>query len=651
MKMFIAFILLFNSFAFATLNDVDKTQVYEKNLLKNGGFENGKFLWTASAGSFAVTTSSPMIGQQHATWDAAASADTLTYTAQTIPAGMFGRTGSASCLITTASGTATHSLQVYDGTNIVATTTVLSNALPTRTTVNFSFPGSGSVSLRLYANANEPSIAIDDCYMGPAEGINFASVSQATFVGSAHIALQASCGSWTRTNTALGSFAADTDCTGPVVDINPGPGAIQTTDADLPKFTVNALPPGNYFVDINTPVMVEGSTSTACMAINDGTTTVGSVCTNHVAGQAAQSLHLSGYFQYTTTANHTFEVYGSQSTGQITLRNSTANEQVGFAITRFPLSTDMAYTQDNLSQVWTGYHDDTCSWARNSATLGDPTADATCALVERQNVNFGTVSTYTVTNPEPGIIFTPKRAGKYFVAAAVHYSSNAAMYVTFTLSDGTTIIGNCAQSFSGATQEGQCYLTGVYNATSTAPVTLRIQSAASGSTVTIAESTNGGGNTGVAVEWSIFTIDNNFPAPVLFTPRYARAHASSTSLSGSLATIVWTTEDEDNDNTMSTSVYTALDGGIYSVDCSLLIAATFAAGNANVLEVQKNSTVYSRSTVNAGGIQGSDKVHVHDSIRLVSGDTIRCQASSGGTSPSISSSNFDNYISIVKIGN
>jgi len=68
--------------AFATLNDVDKSQIFNKNLLPNGGFESGIAAWTPNdTADFAVTTSSPMVGLQHATWDADASADTLTYTA------------------------------------------------------------------------------------------------------------------------------------------------------------------------------------------------------------------------------------------------------------------------------------------------------------------------------------------------------------------------------------------------------------------------------------------------------------------------------------------------------------------------------------------------------------------------------------------
>lgn len=154
------------------LNEVDRAEIFSKNLLLNGGFENGKAKWTASAGTFTTTGSSPMVGKMHATWDAAASGNTLTSKVITIPAGMHGRNGVASCLFTTASGTATHTIQAYDGTNVLSSVAITSSTTPTRASANFIFPSSVTVALRIYANADEPSVAIDDCFLGPAESFN-----------------------------------------------------------------------------------------------------------------------------------------------------------------------------------------------------------------------------------------------------------------------------------------------------------------------------------------------------------------------------------------------------------------------------------------------------------------------------------------------
>lgn len=131
----------------------------------------------------------------------------------------------------------------------------------------------------------------------------------------------------------------------------------------------------------------------------------------------------------------------------------------------------------------------------------------------------------------------------------------------------------------------------------------------------------------------------------------ARYHASATSISGSLATVVWTTADYDTHAGMASGVYTVPISGKYQVNASLLIAATFAAANTTTLEIQKNGSVYTRSSNNAGGIMGTIKAQVGDIISCVAGDTLRIQVSSAGTGPSISASNFDNYISLSRVGN
>lgn len=515
MKYFIYLILFFSVTTNATLNEVDKTNIFSKNLMRNGGFESGKALWTASAGTFAVTTTNPMIGGMHATWDAAASADTLVNTAITIPTGMLGRAGVASCLITTASGTATHSLQAYDGTNILSTATVVSNTTPIRTSTNFIFPATGgsTIQLRLYANANEPSIAIDDCYIGPSEGFNVSNISQSMFIGSAYIAATTNCTSWTRTNTALGSVASDADCPGPTVDLNPGPGTIQTTDTDLPKFTVNNLPAGYYEVMMVVPANNASASNLNTYAINDGTTT--SLVSASASGGTNQQATVIAYFNYSTAGNKTFELYVASSAGLVTVPNDTGRA-LSFSIKKYPLSSEQAYKPDTTAMSWSGYHDSTCSWARTNTAYGDPTADATCALVERSNTNFGTVTTYTVTNAMPGIVFTPKVAGKYYVCATPSVSGGTANSgLTWKLWDGTNTIVEKSATTAIINAPYPHEMCGFYTATSTSSVTLSIQTRATAGAITIDANPGVASLSNEAITWSIIAIDQSFPAPLI----------------------------------------------------------------------------------------------------------------------------------------
>jgi len=531
MKYFISLILsnlLFFQTAFATLTEADKPQIFNKNLLVNGGFEAGIAQWTSSGGSFAKATISPMVGRQHVTWNSSASSQTLTSTAVAIPAGMYGRNGGASCLVTTPSGTETILLQAYDGTNILSSVEITSSTTPTRTSVNFIFPASGNISLRLISvAADEPSIAIDDCYLGPAEGYNLSNISQAQFIGSAYFATTTNCGSWTRTNTGLGAFASDADCPGPTVEFNPGPGVIQTTDTDLPKITVNNLPPGNYQV-VSTNYLGQSGAATAALAINDGTTTSGTVTQNQDASTAAQ-MTIVANFQYTTAGNRTFEIYGASASGTITLGNGASLRQNNFAIYRYPLSNEQAYTPDKLANSWSGYHDNTCSWSRTNTAYGDFTADASCALVERTNSNFGTVS--ASGSVLPAITFAPSRAGRYWVCATFTIGSLATNpQIGLRLWDGTTVIaenGFRPINATGVTDFAPTTLCGIYVASNTSAKTLTIQGLADTGAISL---TRVNANIVPSIDWSIFQIDQSLPAPVL-------TGSSVTNSSGVLKTI------------------------------------------------------------------------------------------------------------------
>lgn len=510
MKYFLSFLLtnILSCQPAHALNDVDKSQVWNKNLLANGGFESGKAKWTASAGTFTATASSPLIGLQHATWDAAASGNTLTSTAVTIPAGMYGRNMVASCLFTVASGTATTEIQAYDGSNVLAEASITSSTTPTRSSVNFIAPSSGSLSLRLYANADDSSVAIDDCYLGPAEGYNIGSAAQAVFIGSAYFATTTSC-TFARTNTALG-VPGDSDCPGPTVEVNPGPGTIQTTDTDNLQVTVNNLPPGRYRV-VFMGTMGTGGTSSA-IAINDGTNTYGQIAGGTTTSQTNYSVEAN--FEYSSAGNRTFSLYASSASGAVSFYNAVSNARTSFYIYRFPTSQEQTYTPDKLANSWSGYHAIGCIWDRTNTAMGDFTDDATsCTLTETLNRNFGTVS--SVGSTSPAITFTPSRVGTYFVCVGGSIGTTAtASVLDLQLTDGTTIISsttNAPTDGSGATDRAPFTLCGTYAATSISAKTLKLQGSASTGVVRVA----GGATTRSAIEWSIFQIDQSFPAPVL----------------------------------------------------------------------------------------------------------------------------------------
>lgn len=131
----------------------------------------------------------------------------------------------------------------------------------------------------------------------------------------------------------------------------------------------------------------------------------------------------------------------------------------------------------------------------------------------------------------------------------------------------------------------------------------------------------------------------------------ARAYSSATSISGSLATIVYATESYDAsssyDNT--TGIYTAPIAGQYHVNAALLITGTIALNNTLIMEIQVNGTVWARKTIFLAAGLTDGKIDITDDVQLGATDTVQIQVSSSATSPSIVSSNFDNYLSIARI--
>lgn len=161
-----------------------------------------------------------------------------------------------------------------------------------------------------------------------------------------------------------------------------------------------------------------------------------------------------------------------------------------------------AYTPPKPS--WSGYHDNNCVWARTSTSLGGPSADSSCTFTQVTNQNFGTVaSELSGSDKLPGITFTPKKAGRYFMCAITSMiNTNAGVDLTGSLTDGTQIVAQRAQAFGGAGNVQPFTFCGIVVLAAQA-YTFHINIAASASTVTIAPT----GALGRSIDWSIFMID------------------------------------------------------------------------------------------------------------------------------------------------
>lgn len=200
----------------------------------------------------------------------------------------------------------------------------------------------------------------------------------------------------------------------------------------------------------------------------------------------------------------------SESTTSVIINTGTANTtssalvDTEFTLTCTRASTDVIQNviNSNISgSYYSGYHDSTCSFARTNAAYGAFTADATCALVQRQARGIAAAATGSVL---PSLALTLPATGTYYICA--YPNSFAAGNGGLRMTDGTTVIVESNDQSTTRTEKALC---GSYVASSLTP-TITIEGKSSSGAITIDTT-----STTSAIEWSIFPITNNMPAPVL----------------------------------------------------------------------------------------------------------------------------------------
>ena len=502
-------ILILPFIAHAELTEVDRSEFPSKNLLKdlNPGAENGTSKWVATGGTVTIETSSSNIhsGSRSIKWDPSATGQYLASGSGSKKSGMDNSNGVAFCYVKT--DATDIDLAVNDTSTERAKVAIPASTNFIPVFVNFIYSNNAPIQIQIKSNSNSNPIYVDDCFIGDAFAINLNTLTQAEFVGKSHFATTATC-TWTRTNTAFGVFTATAACPGPTIDFQKI-GSWQTTDANLPRQTINNLPPGSYIVRADMNTVAGTASGTNQITINDGTTSSGfSSGTASTASSSGTSV--MGYFEYSSAGNRTFEIFGSSVAGtDIILQNNDGNKSLDITIWKFPLSNQTAFNPGVTGpQSWSGYHDSTCSWARTNTAYGDPTADASCALVEVTNRNFGSVT--ASGGVLPAITFTPSRSGRYLVCASGQsQGGTVAASNAIKLWDGTTTIAEQAWTVPVATYWTPFSICGIYNAATTA-VTASIQTKASAGSITLTNNTNRG-----AIEWSVISIDQSLPTPIL----------------------------------------------------------------------------------------------------------------------------------------
>lgn len=483
-------------------------------------FDEGVTSWTASGGTKTAETSSPLFGAGSLNWDASALNQTLSSAAKSIPVGLQGMDCLGMLAYTYGGTSGDLALQVYDGTTVLSEVSLEQATSPVTAFIGFTCPTSGTVLLRLIAKVSNPSsIMIDGAKENAGQvhlgsNILLSKVANAELFGSVTITAAGtlSC-EWQESGSGWESFPVDNDC-----NLGTATGKLQAAATKIPAFVAPSMPKGEYLVYATFPGL-DASATIITWALYDGTNRKGKIVS---AGSGGTRVHnIIAYFSYATDqTNLTFNIQCNSPTGaggecQIENYNvGGADGDIEFKVIKLPSTTQTVMgSTDDMAQSWSGYHDSDCSWARTNTAYGDPAVDSTCTFTQKTNRNFGTVTSYLSGSDKlPGIVFTPKKVGNYYVCAlptlndgGLNTNYNARLW------DGTTTIAE--NYFAPGTTLGVIYgipLCGIYNATSVSPTTLSIQLKSGADSLTIV-----GNSVAPAVQWSIFYMDSGFPMPFL----------------------------------------------------------------------------------------------------------------------------------------
>lgn len=415
----------------------------------NGDFEDGDTQWTESGGTFTIDTATPLFGTNSGSWDASASSQTLDSTAATINRGMIGRSCFASVNYSYVGATGDYKFQVRDtGTLVTEIDLVaLASGLSSKAVLYFDCPDTATDTLqvRIIANVADPAvIKLDNVFIG----------SDSTF--------------FAKPQDVFSAKISDTD-------------VVSSENIDW----IN----GNC---------TDAASGDATCVFKAGIFAQAPNCTCSPNEAAASGQCRVAAVSATQVTFHTNDNSGASVNDNMFV----SCQKVESSANRETISLE------TVGSSWSGYHDSTCSWARTNTAYGDPTADATCALGERQNSNFGTVT--SVAGLLPGITFTPKTTGNYFVCASfTTLIATAGADIGARLWDGATVVDESGYEGPNAGNNIAIKLCGIYYVNSTSSKTLSIQTKASAGAATIQALTNT-----TAIEWSIFPISQNFPAPV-----------------------------------------------------------------------------------------------------------------------------------------
>lgn len=347
--------------------NVEAQYFVQKNKLKNPGAELSSN-WTASAGTFAYTTTSGEFRDGRGfSFDASASAQTVTSNSWTVPSGA-SQNGIGICHF---AGAATdYKFEVYDGSNVVTSSVIAAHTSFTKYELPFVASGGSSYSVRVYAQSNAVEINWDDCYLG--ENVGITNVSQAYIFGTAS---QTGNGAGTciyaeNASTALNDFV--TFGTGTSCNAWTTTGSVGVTGTTSSSLYIASMPPGDYLFEVSGAFQSNTASQGCLYRIHDGTSALSDASFAVGNGAYEGSLtKLNSIYSITTTQTaKTFVIQAADDgAGNCRLANGIDGSILVWKVYKYPNSSQQVAQNDATLKGWASFTP-TGSWTGTTTYTG-----------------------------------------------------------------------------------------------------------------------------------------------------------------------------------------------------------------------------------------------------------------------------------------
>lgn len=475
----------------------------------NSDFENGTTSWTASGGSFTIESVSPIYGLKSAKFLASGSGQTLSSVAKTVQVGLQGQSCLAAIAYEYTGTSGDYSLQVFDGTNILGTQSLVASTTPSNAFVGFNCPASGTVLARIISNVASPgTITFDGATQSAGQvqlgsNILLANVSGTSFVGEVQYAGNASC-TWTQSaaSNTFSGFPAQASCN--VASVR---GNALAPATKIPAIQLPNLPKGEYLFVVQASF---SPSATAEIRLFDGTTaspTVG--ITNGSFGGGPMSFAVN----FPTSGTRTVQVQASGvgAGSNIDIDANIAGVQQ-FTIDVYKIDSSVTQLggidQTAQSGTWT-LNNCSASPAAVSTSFVDFNSPSGCTFSQLK----GNMTGVTMGSNAGSISFIPTGAGHTYRVCAVGTidASNQDAYIRIV--DQNSIAQQQQFVNSGA---GGFHLCADIVTTGVTATVVKVQGGSPGfGTANLQGPGIPAAPNNPFIEWSILDISSQFPMPYL----------------------------------------------------------------------------------------------------------------------------------------